>query len=104
VYQEAGAAGLPVVGSRLNAVPEIIDDGRTGLLVTPGSIVELTAALDRLISSVSLREQMGRAARAKVEQDANPDAHRARLMELIAQVASIKQGSGIGDRGSGIGD
>jgi glycosyltransferase involved in cell wall biosynthesis len=102
VYQEAGAAGLPAIGSRLNAVPEIIDDGRTGLLVTPGNIVELTAALDRLISSVSLREQMGRAARAKVEQDANPNAHRARLMELIAQVAD--RGSGIGDRGSGIGD
>jgi glycosyltransferase involved in cell wall biosynthesis len=70
--------------------------------VTPGNIVELTAALDRLISSVSLREQMGRAARAKVEQDANPDAHRTRLMELSAQVAD--RGSGIGDRGSGIED
>jgi alpha-maltose-1-phosphate synthase len=92
VYQEAGAAGLPVIGSRLNAIPEIIDEGRTGLLVAPGSIVELTAALDRLISSVSVREQMGRAARVKVEQDANPEVHRARLMELIGQVASITQG------------
>ena len=36
VYQEAAAAGLPAIGSRLNAVPEIIDDGVTGLLVTPG--------------------------------------------------------------------
>ena len=36
VYQEAAAAGLPAIGSRLNAVPEIIADGDTGLLVTPG--------------------------------------------------------------------
>jgi alpha-maltose-1-phosphate synthase len=104
VYQEAGAAGLPAIGSRLNAIPEIIDDGRTGLLVAPGSVAELTAALDRLISSAVLREQLGRAARVKVEQDANPDLHRARLIELIRQVASIKQGSGIGDQGSGMRD
>ena len=87
VYQEAGAAGLPAIGSRLNAIPEIVEDGRTGLLVTPGSVPELTAALDRLISSAALREQLGRAARVKVEQDANPEAHRARLIELIRQVA-----------------
>jgi glycosyltransferase involved in cell wall biosynthesis len=104
VYQEAGAAGLPAIGSRMNAIPEIIDDGRTGLLVAPGSVAELTAALDRLISSPALREQLGRAARVKVEQDANPEVHRARLIDLIRQVASIKQGSGIGDRGSGMRD
>jgi alpha-maltose-1-phosphate synthase len=91
VYQEAGAAGLPAIGSRLNAVPEIIDDGRTGLLVTPGSIAELTAALDELISSPAMREQLGRAARAKVEQEANPDVHRTRLVALIHQLASITQ-------------
>jgi glycosyltransferase involved in cell wall biosynthesis len=97
VYQEAAAAGLPAIGSRLNAVPEIIDDEGTGLLVTPGSISELTRALDRLISSAALREQLGRAARVKVERDANPEGHRTRLIELIAQVGD--RGPGIGDRG-----
>jgi starch synthase len=91
VYQEAGGAGLPAIGSRLNAVPEIIEEGRTGILVTPGSIAELTAALDRLIGSAGLREQMGRAARTKIEQAADPEGHRRRLMTLITQVASIKQ-------------
>jgi glycosyltransferase involved in cell wall biosynthesis len=104
VYQEAAAAGIPAIGSRLNAVPEIIDAGRTGLLVTPGSVQELTGALDRLISSADLREQLGRAARMKVEQDADPDVHRMRLVELVKQVASITQGSGVGNRGSGVGD
>jgi glycosyltransferase involved in cell wall biosynthesis len=70
--------------------------------VPPGSVAELTAALDRLISSASLREQLGRAARVKVEQEANPELHRARLIELIRQVASIKQG--IGDEGFGMRD
>jgi starch synthase len=87
VYQEAAAAGLPAIGSRLNAIPEIIEDGETGLLVTPGHVPELVAALDRLISSAELRERLGRAARAKVELDADPDDHRARLMALITQVS-----------------
>jgi starch synthase len=91
VYQEASAAGLPVIGSHLNAVPEIIDDGRSGILVTPGHIGELTAALDRLISSAELRERFGRAAREKVERDAAPDIYRERLVELVKHVASIKQ-------------
>jgi glycosyltransferase involved in cell wall biosynthesis len=87
VYQEAAAAGLPAIGSRLNAVPEIIEEGRTGILVTPGDIPGLTAALERLISSAELREELGRAARAKIERDADPEVHRARLMALITQVS-----------------
>jgi len=86
VYQEAAAAGLPAIGTRLNAVPEIIDE-RTGILVTPGHIDELVAALDRLISSAALREQMGRAARRKIEEDADSEAHRQRLVALITQVS-----------------
>ncbi len=86
VFQEAAAAGLPAIGTRLNAVPEIIDDGRSGVLVAPGVIAELSAALDQLIASAELRERLGRAARVKIEQDADPGAHRARLVALITQV------------------
>ena len=86
VYQEAAAAGLAAIGSRHNAVPEIIEDGRTGLLVTPGNMAELVAALDTLISSAELRDRLGRAARRKIEIDASPDAHRQRLVALIDQV------------------
>jgi glycosyltransferase involved in cell wall biosynthesis len=87
VYQEAAAAALPAIGSRLNAVPEIIDVGRTGLLVEPGDVAQLASALDRLISSAELRERMGRAARQKIERDADPVAHRDQLVALIKQVA-----------------
>ena len=87
VYQEAAAAGLPAIGSRQNAVPEIIEDGHTGMLVTRENISELAAALDGLISSPELRERLGRAARAKIEQDADPEVHRARLVALITQVS-----------------
>jgi glycosyltransferase involved in cell wall biosynthesis len=91
VYQEAAAAGLPAIGSRLNAVPEIIDDGVTGLLVKPGDTAALVHALDTLISSAELRERLGRNGRAKIERDGNPDSHRQQLVALITQVASIRQ-------------
>jgi len=87
VFQEAAAAGLPAIGSQLNAVPEIVHDGETGILVRPGHIPDLVAALDRLISSAELRESMGTAARRKIERDADPDVHRRRLVELIHDVA-----------------
>lgn len=87
VFQEAAAAGLPAIGTHLNAVPEIVTDGETGLLVKPGDVPELVAALETLIASAELRESMGRAARRKIERDADPDAHRQRLVELIRHAA-----------------
>ena len=91
VYREAAAAGLPAIGSRLNAVPEIIDDGVTGLLVNPGDIAALAHALEALITSAELRERLGRNARVKIERDGNPDTHRQRLVALLVQLASIRQ-------------
>lgn len=87
VYQEAAAAGLPAIGSRLNAIPEIIEDGATGLLVTPGNTAELKAALSKLIDSAELRDRLGRAARRKIELSADPVEHRRRLVALITQAA-----------------
>jgi glycosyltransferase involved in cell wall biosynthesis len=87
VYQEAGAAGLPAIGSRLNAIPEIISDGTTGLLVAPNDRGELIAALDTLIASAELRDRLGRAARRKIERDADPGAHREQLVTIIRAAA-----------------
>jgi len=86
VYQEAAAAGLPAIGSDLNAVPEIIRRDRTGLLVKPGDDAALIQAIERLIASPALRRDMGRAACAAVGQDAAPELHRRRLLDLIEAV------------------
>lgn len=87
VYQEAAAAGLPAIGSRLNAVPEIISDGETGLLTDPGNRAQLIAAMETMMASPENRHRMGRVARQKIEKDADPHAHRRRIMALIAQAA-----------------
>ena len=68
-------------------MPEIIDDGVTGILVPPGDVGAIASALDVLIASAELRERLGRAARRKIAGDADPSAHRERLLALIRQVA-----------------
>jgi glycosyltransferase involved in cell wall biosynthesis len=60
---EAMAVGLPVVASAVGGVPEIVDDGRTGLLVAPGATAPLADALAGLIRDRALREHMGRSGR-----------------------------------------
>jgi glycosyltransferase involved in cell wall biosynthesis len=83
VYQEAAAAGLPAIGTAINAVPEIIEDERTGLLVPPGDIAALVRALRALIDSADLRRRLGTAARARVQQRAFPDRYASKLSPLI---------------------
>lgn len=61
------AAGLPVVASAVGTIPQIVEDGRTGLLVEPGDATALTRVLDALARDVALRRSMGAAARAEAE-------------------------------------
>lgn len=61
VLLEAGFAGLPVVASRVGGIPEIIDDGKTGLLVPPGDSLAISGALKRFIDSSNLRTILGTA-------------------------------------------
>ena len=65
VYLEAGAHGLPIVAHAIGGVPEAVIDGYTGLLVTPGDTVALTAAFARLIDDPILRRNLGEAGRVR---------------------------------------
>lgn len=67
VAVEAMAAGLPMIASRIGALPEIVEDGRTGLLVEPNSPVSLTTAMRKLADSPSLRASMGRKGKERFE-------------------------------------
>ena len=83
VLMEAGATGLPLVGSRLSGLPEIIEDGVTGLLVEPGDADGLAAALVRLASDPATASRMGAAARARVEDEFSLERNVDRLVELF---------------------
>jgi glycosyltransferase involved in cell wall biosynthesis len=87
VFQEAAAAGLPAVGTRINAIPEIVQHGGTGLLVPPGEPRALVEALGRLVEDASLRARMGAAARARIEQVASFDRYAARLTGILHDAA-----------------
>ncbi len=67
VFAEAMAAALPVVACRAAAVPEIVEDGRTGLLVSPRRPAELADALARLLNDHELRKELGAAGMRKVQ-------------------------------------
>jgi glycosyltransferase involved in cell wall biosynthesis len=61
---EAFAAGAAVIATPVNAMTEVIDDGRNGLLVTPGDVDALSRALQRLLDDETLRVALARAGRA----------------------------------------
>jgi glycosyltransferase involved in cell wall biosynthesis len=65
---EAMACGLPVVATRVGAAEVMIEDGVSGMLVTPGDTQELAGALRTLIADPALRERMGAEARRTVEE------------------------------------
>lgn len=64
---EAEATALPVVATRVGGVPEVVIDGETGLLVPPGDVDALAAALLHLIEHRGLRSRMGKAGREHIE-------------------------------------
>jgi glycosyltransferase involved in cell wall biosynthesis len=66
-FAEAMAAGLPVVGCRAAAVPEIVDDRRTGFLVNPRSPDELAMAMETLLMNRGLARDFGAAGARRVE-------------------------------------
>lgn len=61
VFVEAGAAGLPVVGTRVDGVPEMMQEGVNGILVPLDDIPALTQALRSLVEDPGLRSRMGHA-------------------------------------------
>jgi colanic acid/amylovoran biosynthesis glycosyltransferase len=68
VLMEAMAMGTPVIASRIAGIPELIEDGKSGLLFTPSDWEELAACIRRLVEDRDLREKLSAAGRAAVAQ------------------------------------
>ena len=82
VLLESMAMGVPVVATTVSAIPELVKDGETGLLVPPGEPEKLAAAIVRLLTEDALRKQIVRKARQRVLQDFYNHDHIHRLAEI----------------------
>jgi glycosyltransferase involved in cell wall biosynthesis len=65
---EAMACGRAVIASKVGGVPELVEDGQSGLLVPPGDVGALAGAIERLLGDVALRQRLGENARARIVQ------------------------------------
>lgn len=65
VLLEAMAAGLPIVASRVGGIPDVVEDGKTGILVEPRNAQALSRAIEILITDAPLRNRMGEEGRRR---------------------------------------
>jgi glycosyltransferase involved in cell wall biosynthesis len=87
--QEAIFRGCPAIGARAGGIPEVIDEGVTGLLVPPSDVEAMAGALRQLITQPGLRERFGAAGRSsiiarKMTRAGMLDAHRRLYREFVA--------------------
>jgi len=91
----AGSFGRPAVASRVGAMPEVIEDGETGLLVSPGDPRELAEAVCRLLTHPEEAERMGQKAKARMTGQASMENVAGMQIEVYKRVIeSAKAGTG----------
>jgi glycosyltransferase involved in cell wall biosynthesis len=79
---EGMAYGLPVLATRVGAIPEVVTDGVEGFLIQPGDVEALADRMLRLARDLDLRRRMGRAARRRVEAKFSLDRMAERILAL----------------------
>jgi glycosyltransferase involved in cell wall biosynthesis len=84
VFMEAMATGRPVISCAISGIPELVRDGKTGLVVPSDDPTALAEAIIRLASDDSLREKLGSQARALVEEQHDQERTTRRLLDLMS--------------------
>ena len=69
VLMEAQATGLPCLATRLSAIPELIEDRETGILVPPDDPAAMATALAELVADPALRDRLAQAGARRVRRD-----------------------------------
>jgi glycosyltransferase involved in cell wall biosynthesis len=87
VVLEGLAAGVPVIAAAAGGPTDLITDGVSGLLTTPGDSAELAAAMRRLVDDADLRERLAAAGRRR-SRDFTPERTAARLLDVYRRVVS----------------
>ena len=88
VVIEAFAKGTPVIASKLGAMAEIVDDGRTGLHFKPGDPVDLAAKVRSILADPLEAARMRQAARQEFDQNFTADVNHQSLMAIYERALS----------------
>jgi len=89
VVVEGFCRGRGVVGSRVGGIPDLVDDGQTGVLVEPGDAQALADALVRVLSDRAFAERLGVTARTAVEPWlATPEEYARQVRDLVERVVA----------------
>jgi len=91
VFIEAFAAGLCVIATRVGGIPEVVDDGHTGVLVSPRNPTELAAAMQRLLSDPTLRQGLANNARTQAREHYAWAKIASEFLALYREVARIRE-------------
>jgi glycosyltransferase involved in cell wall biosynthesis len=83
VLIEAMASGVAVVASELSGIPELVENGVTGLTVAPRDEAGLAAAIGALLDDPARRASLAAAGRERVEAEFDLDRNAARLVEMF---------------------
>lgn len=89
VIAEAMLYGKAVIASRIGGIPEIVEDGRTGLLFTPGDVDDLMEKVRYLWQRPSLCRQMGETGREKALHEYSPERYYSRLMTMYKEAIDL---------------
>jgi glycosyltransferase involved in cell wall biosynthesis len=84
VLMEAMAVGVPVIASRVAGIPELVEDGETGLLFTPSNWNELSSSIDRLLGEEGLRTRLVEKAKAKIVSEFDTRSSAKQLAKLFS--------------------
>lgn len=87
---EGIANGLVVISTPVGAIPEVIEDGETGLLVDPGDVPALTSALERVVRDEGLRGRLAAGGRARWEREHAVPVYARRMAALYDEVAPLR--------------
>jgi glycosyltransferase involved in cell wall biosynthesis len=90
VFLESMAMGVPVLATRVSAIPELVEDGRTGVLVEPGQPEAMAEGMARLLFDLNLRNRVIAGARQKVRDDFDN-------RKLINNLAALFEQAGLKD-------
>jgi len=94
VLSEAGASGMAIISTNVGAIPELVRNQETGMIVPVGDAVSLTQALRDLATNPALRLTLGERAVAHVTHDYDARTNANRLLDLLKAEADAARGEG----------